>query len=253
MSSPYIIWTLRRTGGTTLAGLLAVLSEHSGVQHEPFNPERVFGAVTTGWFEHKDEDRLRADLKRVLAKRPLIKHCFELLPDPFNRLLLEVSAELGYVQIVLDREAEVDRILSLELARLTGAWGKKEAWNVFQGLQNGTTQVAPFDVAGAVGHLKVCQIYRTKIKALMEDRGITPFVVYFEQVYSDPQKGRQKVADLLAFLGINPAEHGNYNALLTEALMQKGQKSGRILDFVPNLEVTRLQLEAALGADPVRF
>lgn len=253
MSSPYIIWTLRRTGGTTLAGLLAVLSEHSGVQHEPFNPERVFGAVTTGWFEHKDEDLLRADLKRVLATRPLIKHCYELLPDPFNRLLLEVSIELGYVQIVLDREAEVDRILSLELARLTGAWGKKEAWKVFQALQNGTSQVAPFDVASAVAHLNVCQDYRRKIQALMDNYGVTPFVVYFEQVYANPQKGRQKVADLLAFLGINPADHGNYNALLTEALMQKGQKSGRILDFVPNLDIARIQLEAALGDEPVRF
>ena len=237
MSSPYIIWTLRRTGGTTLAGLLAVLSEHSGVQHEPFNPERVFGAVTKGWFEHKDEDLLRADLKRVLAKRPL----------------LEVSTELGYVQIVLDREAEVDRILSLELARLTGAWGKQEAWKVFQDLQNGTAQAAPFDAPGAVAHLKVCQTYRHKIKTLMDDHGITPFVVYFEQVYSDPQKGRQKVADLLDFLGINPADHGNYNALLTVALTQKGQKSGRILDFVPNLDTTRIQLEEALGDAPFRF
>lgn len=166
---------------------------------------------------------------------------------------MEVAQELGYVHIVLDRGAEVDRILSLELARLTGAWGKQDALKVFQGLKNGTSQVPPFDTAGAVAHLNVCQRYRRKIKAQMDRNGIVPFVVYFEQVYADPQKGRQKVADLLEFLGINPAEHDNYNALLTEALLQKGQKSGRIMEYVPNLPVAQSQLAKALGKAPFRF
>lgn len=253
MSSPYIIWTLRRTGGTTLAALVATLSEYPGVQHEPFNPERAFGAVTKAWLETGDEARLRADLKRVLTRRPVIKHCYELLPDRFNELLMEVSQELGYVQIVLDREAEVDRILSLELARLTGAWGKKEAAKVFEGLKNGTSQVPAFDVAGAVAHLKACQRHRRKIKAVMDRYGITPFVVYFEQVYADPAQGRQKVAELLEFLDLHPEEHENYTALLSEALLQKGQKSGRILDYVPNIDVTRRRLAKALGRWPFRF
>lgn len=253
MSSPYIIWTLRRTGGTTLAGLLSVLSEHPTAQHEPFNPERVFGSVVSGWFQHNDEARLRADLMQVLEKRPLIKHCYELLPDAFNRVLLEVTLELGYAQVILDREAEVDRILSLELARQTGAWGKQEAWRVFQALENGTREMEPIDVAGAAHHLRVCQEYRSKVQALFDSHGVAPFVVYFEEVYSDPQAGRKMVADLLAYLQIDPNSHADYEALLTEALMRKGQKSGRILEYVPNIAAARAQLAAALGDFPMRF
>ncbi|MGH1413606.1 MAG: hypothetical protein ACRBB0_08930 [Pelagimonas sp.] len=254
MSSPYIIWTLRRTGGTTLAGLLATLSEHPGVEHEPFNPERLFGEVTKGWLEHGDEAQLRADLRGVLATRlPVIKHCHELLPDAFNRVLMEVSIELGYAQIILDRDAEVDRILSLELARLTGAWGKQEAGQVFADLKKGALEIPPFDVARAEKHLRFCQDRRRNLKLLCESLGVAPFVVLFEQVYAVPREGRKKVAELLAFLGINPAEHAGYHDLLTEALLKKGQKSGRILDFVPNLEETRTQLTTALGPEPVRF
>ncbi len=253
MSSPYIIWTLRRTGGTTLAGLLSVLSEHPTAQHEPFNPDRVFGAVVSGWLQHKDDARLRADLTQVLEKRPLIKHCHELLPETFNQVLLEVTNALGYAQVILDREAEVDRVLSLELAGQTGAWGKQEAWQVFQGLENGTRELEPIDVARAAHHLRLGQDRRSKVQALFDRHGISPFVIYFEDIYGDPQAGRQKVADLLAFLQIDPKSHPEYEALLTEALMRKGQKSGRILEYVPNIAAARAQLAAALGDFPVRF
>ena len=40
---PFIIWTLRRTGGTILAA-------HIGVKHhEPFNKDRIFGDVSKAW------------------------------------------------------------------------------------------------------------------------------------------------------------------------------------------------------------
>jgi hypothetical protein len=37
VSSPFIIWTMQRTGGTTLTDLLMSMSEHPGAEHEPFN------------------------------------------------------------------------------------------------------------------------------------------------------------------------------------------------------------------------
>ncbi|AXI46082.1 hypothetical protein C1J03_08665 [Sulfitobacter sp. SK012] len=45
MSHAYFIWTMQRTGGTTLAILLRRLSEHPSVEDEPFNLTRVFGHI----------------------------------------------------------------------------------------------------------------------------------------------------------------------------------------------------------------
>ena len=106
---------MQRTGGTTLAALLANLSEHPGVQHEPFNAERIFGHVTEGWVADRDPVAMRAALVEALAERtPVIKHCHELVPAPVNEELMRVASGLGYRHMVLDRRAEVDRILSLE-------------------------------------------------------------------------------------------------------------------------------------------
>ena len=51
---PFIIWTLRRTGGTNLATRLMALSQYPKLEHEPFNPDRVHGHVTRNWVEHCD-------------------------------------------------------------------------------------------------------------------------------------------------------------------------------------------------------
>jgi LPS sulfotransferase NodH len=251
MSSAYIIWTLRRTGGTTLAALLADLSEHPGVEHEPFNPERAFGAVVRAWRDHRDEAQLRAHFEQVLAPRPVIKHCYELLPDAFNAMLMQVTRDLGYAHIVLDRRAEVDRILSLELAKQTGAWGKQEAGKVLRELQMGVRRMAPFDTAEALHHKAVCAARRGWLADAFADAGITPHEVFFEDVYSDLEAGRAEVAALLAFVGIVPEDFPDFEQRRDEALLKKGQNSARLLDFVPNLLDVREALtpsrESGLG------
>jgi LPS sulfotransferase NodH len=243
MTFPHVIWTLRRTGGTTLATLLAGLSDHPGVQHEPFNAERIFGEVTRNWTATRDAGRLRDDMQRVLARRPVIKHCVELVPEPVNDALLTVSASLGYVQIVLDRRADVDRILSLELARHTGAWGKAEARRVHEAVQSGERSLPPIDIAAAATHLRACDQRRWGMHARFADHGIAPFVVHFEDIYADPARGRDTVAALTAFIGINRSAVADYDARVEEALLTKGQKSARLLDRVPNIDEARAALE----------
>lgn len=245
MSSAYIIWTLRRTGGTTLAALLAGLSEHPAMEHEPFNPERRLGAVVRGWHDHQDKDQLRADLERVLAPRPVIKHCYELLPDAFNTMLMQVTRDLGYAHIVLDRRDEADRILSLELAKQTGAWGKQEAGKVLRELQMGVRRMAPFDAVEALHHKAVCAARRGWLDEAFSDAGIVPYAVFFEDVYTDPEAGRSEVANLLEFLGINPGDFPDFEQRRDEALLKKGQNSARLLDFVPNLLDVREALTPA--------
>ncbi|MFZ7094107.1 hypothetical protein [Primorskyibacter sp. 2E233] len=244
MSFPYIIWTMQRTGGTTLATLLATLSEHPGVQHEPFNQDRVFGHVAPHW---QDPARLRDEMAGVLAPRPVIKHCHELLPPVLNETLMEVSSELGYRHIVLERRAEADRILSLELAKITGAWGSDQARRIYRQIEEGGSPLDPIDIPRALAHMHHCAARRAALDALFEAHGQTPYRVCFEDIYTDPASGRILVEDALSFLAIDPKAHPQYEALVTEALLKKGQNSVRVADAVPNYDAARNQLVEALS------
>jgi len=244
VSDPYVIWTMRRTGGTTLATLLSTLSEHRGIQHEPFNPERLFGHISDAFMQTQDTAQLRAALQECLADRPVIKHCYELMPEAFNTVFLDVTSALGYRHIVLDRRSETDRILSLELAHLTGAWGGEAAREIYPAIEAGEVTLAPVDIARARRQMTLCRNRRLELARLWVDAEPGPFVVYFEDVYSDPQQGRALIARLLAFLGIRPEDHAGYDAMVDDALLKRGQNSARILQAVPNADAAIAELDA---------
>lgn len=253
MSAPFLIWTMRRTGGTTLAALLTTLSEHPGIQHEPFNAERKLGAVTTRWREGRDPARLRSDIETSLAHRPVLKHCHELMPPELNRTLMEVANDLGYRHIVLDRRAEADRILSLELAKLTGAWGGKDAKRIYTEIEAGEVSLPSLNIEEAVAHLRFCRKRRSEVRDLFATTGQQPHVIYFEDIYHDPDAGRTRVGALLEFLGIEPDDHPEYEKQLTEALLHRGQNSARIMSAIPNITAARRALDMAHAAQAEVF
>lgn len=248
MSYPYVIWTMRRTGGTTLASLLGALTEHRGLQHEPFNGERVFGHVSTAFAQTGDEAHLRESLETCLAPIPVIKHCYEMMPEAFNRVFLEVTTAMGYRHIILDRRHETDRVISLELAQLTGAWGGEAANEIYPAIEAGEIVLEPLNVERARGQMNMCHQRRKHLAQMMAQEDPSPFVVYFEDVYSDPQQGRQLIERLLAFLGIRPEEHPTYAALVEDALLTRGQNSARILESVPNAQAALAALNAEHSA-----
>lgn len=237
MSHPYVIWTMRRTGGTTLASLLATLSEHPGIQHEPFNSDRKFGHIAAEFARNGDEVQLRAALHDCLENSPVIKHCYELMSQAFNTVFMDVTTALGYRHIVLDRRNETDRIVSLELAHLTGAWGGEAAQKIYPDIEAGVITLEPLDTTRALREMRLCNTRRKELaQAMAALNGVTPFVVYFEDVYSDPQEGRALVARVLAFLDIQREAHTDYENLVDSALLKRGQNSSRILQAVPDVE-----------------
>jgi LPS sulfotransferase NodH len=253
LSAPYIIWTMQRTGGTTLAVLLAELSEHPKVKHEPFNVERPFGFVTRHWLSGGDDAQLAADMATVLDARPVIKHCHELVPTPLNRALMAASVARSYRHIVLDRRPETDRILSLKLAEQTGIWGWKSAREAYDAITADRQALKPLDVQAALAHLRHCQARRQALSALLHNANQTPFVIYFEDIYSDPSIGRENIRRLVEFLDIDPAEHPQYENQVSDALLNRGQDSGRILDLVPNIAEARAKLAAQAQMATFRF
>lgn len=248
-----MIWTMRRTGGTTLASLLSTLSRYIGVQHEPFNGERMYGHISGAFAQTGDVAQLGADLKACLARKPLIKHCYEMMPPAFNEVLLEVSTALGYRHIILDRRNETDRIVSLELAHLTGAWGSEDAKKIYPAIEAGEVVLEPLDIQRAKREMHLCNTRRQELVQTMAEAQPAPFVVYFEDVYSDPQAGRALIARLLAFLGIRPEDHAEYEQMVTDALLRRGQNSARILQAVPGVDAAIETLEALYSSQTPVF
>lgn len=253
MSDPYVIWTMRRTGGTTLATLLSTLTEHPGVPHEPFNTDRKFGHVTQAFLENRNKKQLRAALQEGLAQRPVIKHCHELIGPVFNATLMQVTTELGYRHIVLDRRRETDRIISLELAQLTGAWGSDAAKKIYPAIETGEVMLEPMNLKHAVHQLHLCHQRRLELAKLMRKLRPAPFVVYFEDVYTDPDAGRALIARLLAFLGIAPEDHAEYDQLVEDALLLRGQNTARIVQAVPNFDAAVTELDSLQAGLPQVF
>lgn len=248
-----MIWTMRRTGGTTLASLLGTLSEYRGVQHEPFNNERIYGHISAAFVQTADATQLRLDLWELLAKRPLIKHCYELVSHAFNEVLLEVTAELSYRHIILDRRNEIDRIVSLELAYQTGAWGGDAAKKIYPAIEAGEVVLEPLNLERARQQISLCHTHRQELAQKMDVAQIMPFVVYFEDVYSRPQAGRALIERLLAFLDIRPEDHADYEKQVSDALLRRGQNSAQILQAVPDVDAAIKTLKALHSGRPPVF
>jgi hypothetical protein len=192
------------------------------------------GHLTNTWLVDRDGAMLQRGMAEALANRPLIKHCYELPTPEVNDCLMHVATDLGYRHIILDRRAEDDRILSLQLAQATEAWGGPDANAIYAAIIAGTRTPEPITIQAAVAHMDYCLARRRDLLKLMHDYDQSPFVVLFEDVYADPEKGRALVRRLVEFVGMDPSDDRRYDDLVSDALLTRGQNSMQILNFVPN-------------------
>lgn len=177
---PFIIWTLRRAGGTNLGQALFSSSNYSGVEHEPFNEDRIFGHVTKAWNKSKNRADLYDSVDKILSNKPLIKHCLEIMPEPVNIALMELSIKHGYKHLFLYREKPTDRLLSLNYAQQTNVWGKKQ-----KKLRPVDKKVFsnPIPVDRLVDHEYSCRKKLRLIYKKLIELGEQPLAVSFEQLY----------------------------------------------------------------------
>ena len=180
MQSPFIIWTLRRSGGTNLGAALFNASSFSGIQHEPFNGDRVFGYIVKQWKEDKNNEQLRINIREVLKSKPLIKHCFEIMPDELNLILAEESQAIGYQHLFLYREYAADRLLSLNYSLLTGVWGKQHAKSVSVEKEIFSSEI---DVDHLIQHEKQCRRKMYLIYNALLHMKVKPLALTFENLY----------------------------------------------------------------------
>lgn len=242
--APFIIWTFRRTGGTSLRAIFFWLSSFGAWQDEAFNRDRELGGVTKAFEESSDAAALDVAVREVVAQRKNLKHCIEVVPYEVTSALLRHSVAAGYRHLILLRLNEVERQLSLALAKATKAWGPMEAESVYAEIRDGRRKLEPLNLgqirremdrdAAALGRL---------VRLLLQYR--VPYgMTFFEDLYEGPLEARvAEVRRVAGLLGLSRADQEADKAF-QHVLMQRSQGTKNIYEFVPNLSEARATIES---------
>lgn len=248
MQHPFIIWTFRRTGGTSLTDFLMDVSDFPRAQHEPFNWDREYGGITKHFSQTKDVQKLRSSLQEIVEQGVLVKHCIELVSPEFNAELLRAFSSTGtYRHLLLFRRDESSRLLSLFTAMQTNVWGKHNADWTYSKVASGETKLSPIDLTKVEKEWRNCWRSRRAVLSQLQEAGAPLREVYFEDLYTgEPAARVEQAKELLAWLGL---EDKASEEQLNRCLFETSQDTRRVLDFIPNKDevislVRRLQQNA---------
>lgn len=235
MSKPFFIWTMRRTGGTSITGLLMHMSEYNTIEHEPFNPPRLFGNIIKDFRSGKDHKLIADEIDNALASKPLIKHCYEVFGEEFNGLIIDAALKQDYKHLFLKREDEVSRIISLFLAMQTSVWGLGKQKQIYGDIFSGKLKLKPFNIDRMIKHTKECNSMTSLIQKNLIENGQEFKVVSFEELYIGDRNVRmKKLNDIFSFIELDNNVVAINQELIETNIFNKSQNSQSILEYVPN-------------------
>ncbi|HEV2299991.1 MAG TPA: hypothetical protein VGR91_00350 [Stellaceae bacterium] len=251
MSHPFIIWTMQRTGGTSLADLLMAMSEHPRADHEPFNRDRQFGAVTTAWSDTHDEAALSEAMAGIVSQRYLIKHTYELRDTVLNAALAKAAAAAEYRHVFLQRQDELARLVSKYIAEANGTWFSDYAAKVYDKIRAGERRLGAIPVKELVAAYHRCRQATEEVRQLMDSLDIPFHDLTYEELYVGDRESRLRGFNRLCkFLGFAPEVVELSGAEIEEKLFHGSQNTRSIVDFVPNLDEVVAALRAE-GCQPI--
>lgn len=245
MEKPIIIWTLRRTGGTSLANLLFTSSNFKTIQHEPFNQERVWGDVSkelTDQLSKPTDEITEYDLRHLRERIAIycnlkrnIKHTIDNPPFLVTKYLLEVSQEVGYKHIVLLRKNHFQRILSLIIAQQT-TWKLGHTPDViFSKIVNGELELQE------ISFQHIAQAFNSAINMIgrlyeeFHQNNIDYHRVYFEDLYSDKLNSQERIQNTMKILDYLNIEQYDPN-LLEQKIFKSSNNTQTVYDYIPNYD-----------------
>jgi hypothetical protein len=241
---PFIIWTLRRTGGTSLRRVLYWLSSFGAWDDEAFNEERQFGSITKSFLGNRDFLQLESEVKKIVAERKNLKHCIEVVPYEVNSALLRSSLEHDYRHVVLLRANEVDRQISLEIARQSGAWGPDEATSIFSRVKERQIELKPLNIDVIRQQMERDATALGRLVRLLHANRVAYSLVFFEDFYTGSLQQRvSKMQELCETLALANAANEPPEAF-QGSLMDRDQGTKEIYPFVPNIDAGRELVES---------
>jgi len=242
---PWLILTLRRTGGTSLTTFLSTASSFSTIEHEPFNPGRMLGHITNGFQNSDNIADMSAAVRQAVANRPNIKHCIEIIPTEITRALIDACQEQGYRFIVMTRRNEAKRLASLFLAISTGVWGPEDAMQIYPKIIAGTQTPPPIDLTRLRGRVRTDYYSVGRMLSMLRNRQIDYPWLLFEDLYFGDTPIREQALALARDLGITIGEDDDRLQAFAE---KSGQKSSEIAPYVENYDTAVARLNKLCSA-----
>ncbi len=230
---PWLILTLRRTGGTSLTTFLSAASSFPTIEHEPFNVARTLSHITRGFRQTGDTEAMTQAIRAALVQRPNIKHCIEIIPLELTRALIDICNELGYRFIVMTRRDEARRLASLFLAVATGAWGPDAADKIYPKIIAGDLVPDPIDLRKLQHRVSTDFHSIGRTLAMLRNRNIKHPWLLFEELYFGDTPVEEQARALAGDLGIDIAAD---DARLQAFAERDGQKSSSIAPYVENYD-----------------
>ncbi len=230
VEKPWLILTLRRTGGTSLTGFLAKVSRFRTIEHEPFNRDRRLAHVTA-LCRDQDPKPLMQGMCDALRDRPNIKHCFEFLPIALTMALITQADRQGYGIMLLTRRDEAKRQLSLAVAMATGAWGPDAAARIYPAIEAGEITPPGIDLGALKARVRQDYSALGQVLALLRARRIAHDWLLFEELYNRPEALPDTLLAIASGLGVQVAPD---DPRLEGLAGQRGQDSARIAPRIGN-------------------
>lgn len=205
ISKPHILWTMRRSGGTTLAMVLAEASGRPQI-HEPFTPGRPFAHIADAYEAERTEEYAEG-LADFFAQGMVVRHCFDVRAMGLS-LDLARRTQDSHRHVFLLRRDEARRLLSLATALETGAWR----------FDDDKPQIGAIKLS--VGRFrreyKRCKRRLEVLNSLFAELQIPHHVVYFEDIYVGEREARVRhCRGVFEFLGYGPVGEDQLNMIFT--------------------------------------
>ncbi|HEX8234272.1 MAG TPA: hypothetical protein VF559_13110 [Caulobacteraceae bacterium] len=228
-----IVWTLRRTGGTTLQRILQLAYQEGRVYAEPFNWDRAFGPYSKRLARGGSAAEFYASLLPELDRPLVIKHCVELMQRKVNAALFSVSLLQEFRHVILYRKDELARMRSLVIAESTGFWGQSRVDAYDDYLGKHPQIIKPYDEAKTLRVVDFGIEQLRAIRTALKELKIGFTELRLEELYADgPEAAYDTLEKELTKLGVSLAGIRR-NAVLGK--LQRGEQgSSALLKHVPS-------------------
>ncbi len=228
---PILILAMRRVGGTALTRFLSEVSSYKTYEHEPFNADRSLGHITRSFIATKDHGEAESAINQSLPGPVVLKHCIDTVPHGVTAALIRHCRERGYGFILLTRENEVSRILSVAVAELTGIWGNAPDDDKMQSLLSGATDLQPFNIDDLLQQLEADRATLAKVRQTLSDLNIDFEDVVYERFFQTPYLTLSNALAVVKKLGIAVRED---DPRLRKLAASPHSITQMLLDKVPN-------------------
>lgn len=240
---PILILTLRRTGGTTLASVLFGANRTGKSRHEPFNQDREFGSITASFRADGNVRRLRTRIAKALTTPINIKHAVDTVPHPVTRVLVHEASLRDFSIVALLRRSERARLLSLAVARATGAWGLKQAQEKYRDLREGGELELTLDIKAIHRDIRnATQSIGVMLSSLAASRAEYT-AAFFEDLYTGAPD--QRIASAQRLFGGLGANSDGQNELVDALMATRGQETDSIIPLISNTDEAMTLFEDA--------